>query len=80
MHRGQGSNPNSGGYEVIDQTILATLDEHLFSSVQDLVQRTCILLTTIWRRPALSLDFVVKHLHWVPHNLIDAQLAARVQL
>jgi hypothetical protein len=36
--------------------------------------------TTIWRRLADSIDFVVNYVHWVLYKLNDVQLAASVQM
>jgi hypothetical protein len=65
---------------VIDQAILAMLDNHLFSSVRNLAKRTCTLLPTVWRQLTRSIGFAVKHCRWVPYKLSDAQLTARAQM
>jgi hypothetical protein len=46
--------------------------------VRELAKRTCIPPTTVYWRLTSSIGFVVKHLHWGPDKLNEAQLAARV--
>jgi hypothetical protein len=41
--------------------------------VRELAKAMCISITIVWRRLTRSLGFVVKHLHWVPHSLTEAQ-------
>jgi hypothetical protein len=57
----------------VDNAILQALDQTPFGSVQELAKPTYISTATIWRRLTRSLGFVVKHLHWVPHSLTEAQ-------
>jgi hypothetical protein len=59
--------------DVVDNTILEALDQTPFASLRELAKAACIPCTIVWRRLTKSLGFVVKHLHWVPHSLTDAQ-------
>jgi hypothetical protein len=59
--------------DVVDNAILESFDQTPFASVHELVKATCIPCTTVWRRLRECLGFIVKHLHWVPHSLTDAQ-------
>jgi hypothetical protein len=54
---------------VIDQAIFDALKHYPFSSIQELDRLICIPTTTVHRHLPQSLDFVVKHLRWVPHTL-----------
>jgi hypothetical protein len=54
--------PKLKGPDVIDRAILAVLDEHSFSSVQNLAKRTYIQSTTVLRRLTNFIGFVMKHL------------------
>jgi hypothetical protein len=47
-------------------------------SVRELAKSTCIPSITVWRRLDESLGFVIKHLHWVPHRLTEAQRQIRI--
>jgi histone-lysine N-methyltransferase SETMAR len=38
----------------------------------------CISIAMVWRRLTRSLGFIVKHLHWAPHSLIEAQRQIRI--
>jgi hypothetical protein len=38
----------------------------------------CISIAPVWRRLTRSLGFIVKHLHWVPHSLTEAQRQIRI--
>jgi hypothetical protein len=60
--------------DVVDNAILEALDQTPFASIRKLAKATCIPRTTVWRRLTESLGFIVKHLHWVPHSLTDAQM------
>jgi hypothetical protein len=64
--------------DVVDNAILQALDQTLFMSVQELAKATCISIATVWRRLTRSLGLVVKHLHWVPHSLTEAQGQIRI--
>jgi hypothetical protein len=59
--------------DVIDNAILQALNQTSLASVRELAKSTCISRATIWRRLTGSLEFVVKHLHWVSHRLTHAQ-------
>jgi hypothetical protein len=59
--------------DVIDNAILQALNQTQFASMRELANSTCILCATVWRRLTGFLGFVVKHLHWIPHHLTDAQ-------
>jgi hypothetical protein len=65
----QHSNPP----DVIDNTIIQALDQTPFVSVRELAKSMCISIAIVWRRLTRSLEFVVKHLHWVLHSLTEAQ-------
>jgi hypothetical protein len=56
------------------------LEKRLFSSVQDLARRTCILPSMVDQRLTNSMSFIVNHLRWILHKLNEAQSAARVQM
>jgi hypothetical protein len=71
-------NPKLENSYVIDQAILAALDEHLFSPVRDLAKKTCISPTMGWRRLTNSIGFVLKYLYLISYKFNNAQLAARV--
>jgi hypothetical protein len=62
----------------IDNAIFQALDQTPFVSVRELAQATCISTATVWRCLTRSLGFVVKHLHWVPHSLTEAQRQIRI--
>jgi hypothetical protein len=64
--------------DVVDNAILEALDQIPFASMRELAKTTCIPCTTVSRRLTESLGFVVKHLHWVPHSLTDAQRQNRI--
>jgi hypothetical protein len=64
--------------DVVDNAILEAPDQTPFTSVHELAKTTCIPHTIVWRRLTESLGFVVKHLHWVPHSLTDAQRQNRI--
>jgi hypothetical protein len=64
--------------DVVDNSVLEALDQTPFASVRELAKATCIPRTTVWRRLTACLGFVIKHLHWVPHNLTDAQRQIRI--
>jgi hypothetical protein len=38
------------GPDIVDQAILAALDEHPFASVRDFAKKKCILSTIVWQR------------------------------
>jgi hypothetical protein len=63
-----------------DQAILAALEDSLFPSVRQLSQLTHLRSTIVYRRLTQSLEFVARHLRWVPHALPDAQKGERVNL
>jgi hypothetical protein len=69
------SDPSS---DIVDNAILEALDQTPFTFLRELANAICILRTTVWRRLKQSLGFVVKHLHWVPSNLTDAQKQIRI--
>jgi hypothetical protein len=64
--------------DVIDNAILQTLNQIQFPSVQELTKSMYISRATIWQSLTGRLEFVVKHLHWVPHSLTDAQWQIRI--
>jgi hypothetical protein len=64
--------------DIIDKAILQALDQTPFASVRELAKAMCISTTTVWRRLTRSLGFVVKHLHWIPHGLTEAQWQIRI--
>jgi hypothetical protein len=55
---------------VIDSAILDALEKQLFFSIRELAKLTCMGITTVHWQLTRSLGFVVKHLCWVPHNLM----------
>jgi hypothetical protein len=57
----------------VDNAIRQALDQTAFASVRELAKATCISTATVWQCLTRSLGFVVKHLHWVPHSLAEAQ-------
>jgi hypothetical protein len=65
---------------ILDDAILEALDKQPFSSVKELTKLTCIPTTTVYRHLTKSLGFVLKHLRWVPHTLMDTQKTQRVTL
>jgi hypothetical protein len=50
--------------DVIDNTVLQTLNQIQFASVRELAKSMCISCATVWRCLTGSLGFIVKHLHW----------------
>jgi hypothetical protein len=62
---------------VIAQTVLKILEELLSSSVRELAKRMCIQPTTVYRRLANFMRFVVKHLHWFLHKINEANWVPR---
>jgi hypothetical protein len=76
------SNPDASSPHLddSDRAILATLDEKPFSSVRELARATHLPPTTVDRRLINLLEFVRRHLCWVPHLLSDAQKLQRVEL
>jgi hypothetical protein len=60
-------------FDIIDNAILQTINKIPFASVQELAKSMCISTATVWWGLTRSLGFVVKHLHWVPHSLTEAQ-------
>jgi hypothetical protein len=46
--------------------------------VHELAKSMCISIATVWRRLTKALEFVVKHLHWIPHSLTEAQPQIRI--
>jgi hypothetical protein len=60
---------------MIDDAILHVLEEQQFSSIRELAKLTCIPITTVSPYLASSLWLILKHFHWVPHDLTDVQKA-----
>jgi hypothetical protein len=65
---------------IIDDAILHAVDNQAFSSIQELAKFTCIPTAAVYRQLKSSLGLVVKHLHWVPHDLTEAQKVQHVTL
>jgi hypothetical protein len=63
-----------------DQAILAALEDGLFASVRQLSRLTHLTSTTVYRPLTQSLEFVARHLRWVPHALSDAQKSGTINL
>jgi hypothetical protein len=70
---------------VIDNAILDALTKQPFSSVREPAQLTCITRSTlhaprsiVHRHLTQSLGFVVKHLRWIPYNLMAPQKVKRI--
>jgi hypothetical protein len=77
---GKGENPEMDDLDVVDQIILAALEERPFLLMQELAKRTCVTFFTVHWRFTNSMGFVVKHLRWIPHKLNEAQLEARAHI
>jgi hypothetical protein len=73
-------NPEETLTIIIDDAILNALQQQLFSSVLELVKLTCIPRTTVHQHLTRTLEFVMKHLRWVPHTLTPVQKVTRVTL
>jgi hypothetical protein len=58
-----------------DQAILAALEDGPFASVRQLSRLTHVPSKTVCRSLTQSLEFVARHLRWVPHALSDPQKA-----
>jgi hypothetical protein len=65
---------------VVNHTILTDLGEVPFSSVRELAKAICFSSTTVYHHLIQSLGFTVRHLRWLPHALIEAQMHQRVDL
>jgi hypothetical protein len=63
---------------IIDNAILQALDQIQFTLVKELAKSMCISIATVWRCLTKSLGFVVKHLHWIPHSLTEADWQMRI--
>jgi hypothetical protein len=63
-----------------DEAILSALQEYPFSSVRALSRLTHPSRTSVHRHPTQSLEYVIRHLHWVPHSLSADEKAKRVAM
>jgi hypothetical protein len=54
------------------------LNKTPFASVQELAKSMCISTATVLQCLKRSLGFIIKHLHWVPHSLTEAQRQIRI--
>ena len=64
--------------EVVNEAILAVLEEEPYSSVRQIAQRTKIPKSTVYYHLVHSLGFVAKHARWIPKKLTQEQLNDRV--
>jgi hypothetical protein len=62
----------AGDRDIINQAIIAVLEEQPFSPVRELTKRTDIPLSMVHRRLTNSMGFVLKHVRWIPHKLNEA--------
>jgi hypothetical protein len=76
----QGREPRIRRFNIFDQISLEIFNKWSFSSVQNLAKMICIPPTTICWQLTNFMSFIVRYLHWVPHKLSPAQLAARAQM
>jgi hypothetical protein len=65
---------------IVDDTILDTLAQQPFSSIQELAKLRCIPITTVDRHLTSPLGFGVKHLDWGPRDFTEDRQAWRVTL
>jgi histone-lysine N-methyltransferase SETMAR len=72
--------PENTSITVVGNAILDALKQQPFSSIREIAKLTCIPRTTVHRHLTSSLGFVVKHLHWVPHELTANQKSLRASL
>jgi hypothetical protein len=65
-----------------DQAVLVSLEDSQFASVRQPSRLTHLHFasTTVYRRLTQSLEFVARHLQWLPHALSGAQKRERVNL
>jgi histone-lysine N-methyltransferase SETMAR len=64
--------------DLIDQSILQALTEHPCLSVRRLARRLLLPHTTVYYHLTQKLQFVCKHLKWVPHLLSSTEKQNRV--